>query len=95
MTLAADQRILNDLVGRHAVHEGVLAHADEKVRVAEPANTLVHVRNRSEADLCVERIDETRDEPASSSTASASSAADSTDRTHLDSIGCCCEIAET
>lgn len=64
--LAAEQRILLDLGGGHAVHERVLAHSDEQVRVAEPADTLVHVRDGSETDLGVERVGKTGREPEKS-----------------------------
>lgn len=67
VALAAEQRVLFDFGGRHAVQERVLAHANEEIGVAEPSNAFVHVRHGAEADLGVEGVDEACREPVQQS----------------------------
>jgi hypothetical protein len=66
VSFAAEEGVVLDVRRDHTVDEGVLAHTNEEVRVAEPAYTLVHRRDGPETDFGVERIDESFDEPAGS-----------------------------
>lgn len=78
--------------GNLTILEGILAHANHEVCVPDPVDGVVDVSYRSQRDLRIERVDDSRDKPILRVKERQNA---STLDTHFDSIGTCGRISVT